>query len=758
MRIMKFLVVLAFVVGTYAQDIGDACTGTSFDPDPYDCIRCSSSNAESGSFQIAAATTGCGTVEDSEYLGVCDGTNAACGPPDLEATVNGLAATCSPVDAVKSTDAPVFQTGTMVSGNGQNIRLVFKIPCLFTTEFGGSNSWNTVGGGGSKDGNALRQNRRCSHNDHCNDGAYCAKTCTVGGNACGLAGETILVGDVGAPGFCADMDLCDDDPTSAVSGNCNVGTQSVHTDHEIVHTESWTTISASAAGNADLINNVDTAAFVEYFILTEFTGVAQHQWDYQYGKPFPMPRTVHEQFAMKFLFKKSVEVSQGVTQTYAVILTQATLTTTRAQKQHDAMALTVDFLIETRVNAPFRINYAGDSGIDVTGAARHSLVDDKGAGYEHDLFYQQASSANTANGNCEGPYVTTSTGASDTEIGTDICTQVWHFRAVLNLAERCEVDDAYLTFQDVDGISCGPNAGGYACPLDELPQPDEDPDDYTFVVGVSTANACTSFTVETNACAHLELRTTGGDVSANFAIGDQYQVYSYIGASAANADGDSIETTGLSTQVTGASNDLSLNPTGTCFGTGPCTRFDETLALDGACSLDQHVITGDNAAGACPDHAYDCLYKATERFDSASFDLGSLTGDPTGIEFSNTIVATINEGLKKISISTKDQFYALLQTEETGELRSVATAGLSAAPAEEVEEVQAAPETAVQEELALGETSSNLVYIVVGVLLVLSIAIAAVVMYMRRVKGSKKVQPVVPLPITIETTSASSTA
>jgi len=101
--------------------------------------------------------------------------------------------------------------------------------------------------------------------------------------------------------------------------------------------------------------------------------------------------------------------------------------------------------------------------------------------------------------------------------------------------------------------------------------------------------------------------------------------------------------------------------------------------------------------------------------------------------------------------------YALLQEDEQPDTVMLdATVGFGYAEQAEVEgEQQAETTESVQPAMATAEeSSSNLVYIVVGVLLVLSVGIAAVVMYMRRSKNAKKV---VPVPITVEVRNTSST-
>merc|ERR1712096_220971 len=104
----------------------------------------------------------------------------------------------------------------------------------------------------------------------------------------------------------------------------------------------------------------------------------------------------------------------------------------------------------------------------------------------------------------------------------------------------------------------------------------------------------------------------------------------------------------------------------------------------------------------------------------------------------------------------KIEYVWLLQaTEEPGEVIVQTDAGLGMVlPTVEGEEAAPATE-GVEQQMAVEEvSSSNLVYIVVGVLSVLSVGIAAVVMYMRRSKNAKKV---VPVPITVEVRNTSAT-
>merc|ERR1712096_521114 len=99
---------------------------------------------------------------------------------------------------------------------------------------------------------------------------------------------------------------------------------------------------------------------------------------------------------------------------------------------------------------------------------------------------------------------------------------------------------------------------------------------------------------------------------------------------------------------------------------------------------------------------------------------------------------------------SKSSMYALLQdAEEAGEIMVDTTVGFGYAEDVQPETESVQPAMAIEE-----ESSSNLVYIVVGVLLVLSVGIAAVVMYMRRSKNAKKV---VPVPITVEVRNTSAT-
>merc|ERR1712096_372433 len=143
--------------------------------------------------------------------------------------------------------------------------------------------------------------------------------------------------------------------------------------------------------------------------------------------------------------------------------------------------------------------------------------------------------------------------------------------------------------------------------------------------------------------------------------------------------------------------------------------------------------------------------------------LYNLTPNPAGIGGKTTITFTgditvtyANERKSTLDITTsKSSTYALLQEQAPDNVLVASTVGFEYSGEQaEVEGVQQAETESVQPAMAIEESSSNLVYIVVGVLLVLSVGIAAVVMYMRRSKNSKKV---VPVPITVEVRNTSST-
>lgn len=377
------------------------------------------------------------------------------------------------------------------------------------------------------------------------------------------------------------------------------------------------------------------------------------------------------------------------------------------------------------------------------------------------------------------------------------------------LNQDCQIDDATLTFsQDHGGIGCGSEEDSaldsgyqsasatnmykdptYTCPIAVVAlgvTSTTTIDDFTASLKITTSNACASMTLVTDACAAIEVNNadtwTHAPATPGFNVNDNFSIAVYAGVkdttsgnSVANnlaVQSFTVVVTTSGTSCTGSCNTSYTNSDFTNAQASTCTGAQRNSLSASTPIAD---LTADQIAQSSgADHnasGYDCRKRITRNFNDAQFNLdNSVSGAETEsiITFSALVTVVINDGIatrkRTIDVATKkSDFYSLLQQEDVvGETQVGAETALGAAPRAEVveEEVQTAPETgAAQEELLIAEeTSSNLVYIVVGVLLALSVAIAAVVMYMRRVKGSKKTQPVVPVPITIETQGSSTTA
>lgn len=729
------IVVLAFVAGTFAQV--NYCNGIE----------------ENGA---------CGNDG-----GKCQA-DGQCGPPNDQ---------CRRISATIHDEAPEWRSGSLkrtIDENDvatNNIHLVFEVSCVFDgvpvgdtgTTVAGTNQFRVQGGAALADTIPLGMFRECGAHTNCIAGSFCANKCLYAGDQCGNDGETIALNAPGQPGYCADVLLCD--ANNSIDQQCaTMGSQNALSAaaKDVLHIQTWAPLATYAADPVNALMR-DATTFTEYTIVIEFQGKTNHLWDYQHAKPITdVQREVNEIYTMTVAFQKTVTVDQGIVSTYSVITYVAMLEATIARIDN-GLDLEVNFIVRTLTDAPFVLDYTA-TGIQ----SSHSLVENIG-GQIHVLQFIEEYGDRDAN--CYGPYVASGgvVGVSTT-IG-EPCSQRWHFRTTIDLTTTCKITGATLQFGDPNGASCGAignglTDNGYVCPITASTN------DFLTDVVVKTADGCTSFTLSTNACGYMQIRDGAGNVKVgDFSMGDTFEIHTWVGAALADANGASTDSTSQ-TGILAATNNIVIAPAvGHCVG-GSCTPtvapFDSQGCSANHINLSNVADHATKVADAvdhktCPDSMYDCWAIAVDSFRSADYDLALPNGTPVTITFTNTIDVTMSNDLKKssrISVSTRDQFYALLQEGEEAEIRSTASAGMMAAPAapEQVEEAQAAPETGVQEDLALAETSSNLVYIVVGVLLVLSIAIAAVVMYMRRVKGAKKVQPVVPLPITIETTSASSTA
>lgn len=393
------------------------------------------------------------------------------------------------------------------------------------------------------------------------------------------------------------------------------------------------------------------------------------------------------------------------------------------------------------------------------------------------------------------------------------CKQIWWFATDLQIMGTttgtantdCKINDATLTFsQDHGGMGCGSeNDSGlssgyvddttqykddtYTCPIVDLETTQlassTTIDDFTASLKITTSDACASMTLVTDACAAIEVNAANSwtHASGGFNVNDNFSIAVYAGVKD-TASGNGVAnnlavksfTVAVATSGTNCSSSCNTSyPNGDFTTASTCTGAERN-SVSASTPYAELTAAQKVASSGSGDHntnGYDCRKRMTRNFNDAQFDLNDSVGGAqtqSAITFTATVTVVINDGIatrkRTIDVATKkSDFYSLLQQEDVvGETQVGVETALGAAPRAEVveEEVQTAPETgAAQEELLIAEeTSSNLVYIVVGVLLALSVAIAAVVMYMRRVKGSKKTQPVVPVPITIETQGSSTTA
>lgn len=723
MRIMKLLVVLVFVSGVF----GEACDPVGWvDDNVNDCaIGCT----EGGQLSYKTENQACGFGGDGHCMGSGAPNPKRCEPP---------ATACPRISATEHAEAPEFKSGNF-RRNG-NFGLEFEVNCVFTTNAAlvtaGTNLW-TVKGGAQGAGVVVVgsvDEFRCNptSDSECNaatDEFMCLMSFDESGEPCDWLYDTYPA------------------PSGAAAN------------HELItHDDDWGLVATFANDNS-LVRL--ESGFTAYYVVIDFKGTTHHLWDYTTGQKMDsVEREVNEIFSLIITFKSETSVSQGIVQTYSVIQLEVHLETTIARTDATnvgvvAMDLKVDMVILTITNAPFHLTFDGTTSLGFSEFGGDALQ----LTYEGEI--------QTGDAGCSGPYNVSPLNGYTT-LG-DPCQQRWHFSSTLDLATKCQITQGILTFGQAGGVQCSEGTDNRAVPY-VCPPLTPDTDDWNASVTVRTGDACPDFEIETGACAYLEIQDSNNvHQTSGFKIGDSFNIVAWVGAESS----DNNAAASSDVYITTAAHSVVASPqtASDCVGSS-CVHtytFDQTLGT--ACSLDQIDLNalGNTAEAAknpatdktCSDHKYDCTHQKEFKFTSADYNLAVANNVEATIVFTDTITIGMSDGFKKsrVSVSTRDQFYALLQAGETANVRATAAAGMGAADAPEtVEGAQAAPETGVQEELALTETSSNLVYIVVGILLVLSIAIAAVVMYMRRVKGAKKAQPVVPLPITIETTSASSTA
>jgi len=361
----------------------------------------------------------------------------------------------------------------------------------------------------------------------------------------------------------------------------------------------------------------------------------------------------------------------------------------------------------------------------------------------------------------------------------------------LSISSQCALTDAKLTFHNNAGAcaadrvkntvectarldqlcykasdtSCAAPAGGYQCGAQtgaddtwSCPVLEDGDANFTADVTISTSDACPEFGMGSTACGVMETQKADGSALTEFQQGDVVRLHFEIGTkNSEKGDGMKMEswtaTVGTTSNAAGAC--WFGSPTKTDHCANSYTKTTTACARQGAAAAYQATLADASKCDIQCDHHLDIP------LTNALYDLSPVppqAGGETTILFTGKITVKYADIARKttLDISTsKSSMYALLQQQEPDNVLVATTVGFTH-PGEqaEVEGVQQAETESVQPAMAIEESSSNLVYIVVGVLLVLSVGIAAVVMYMRRSKNAKKV---VPVPITVEVRNTSST-
>jgi len=485
------------------------------------------------------------------------------------------------------------------------------------------------------------------------------------------------------------------------------------------------------------------------------------------GGTHDVQRTIEELFQMEVRFTNVVTIVAPIVIVYSKVAVEVTLVSTTAQMSNTwaganlnatggSGIVTVDIVLQTKVVAPFVID-SPKASIDYDGAggtAAYELV-------TPDWPVQVGALTD----NCKGPYKTASSG-SGVLAGTDVCTQTWDMQVDIALATRCSLSNAILRFWKDGGIKCGSAATDVICPLNGASQvvgtgQSNTDDDLEAVLTISTSSVCPSIGMTTLACGAVDTYASGTtNHKGAFTQNDQLKIDVQAGTETAS----SMELSSISAYIqtsgtgdcsgTACSNKYYIQPSdSTCSFTTPAGDAVSNCKRQCRSNLDITLNTNDYNISPNPSHdgaTTTVTFQATILLFWKGYSV-------TNVQLGRPWPSTDAINKKSIDVSSDvHDMYALLQTEGDGEQLNVdTTIGFGGLSDVEVEEATA-PETteAVQQQMAVEESSSNLVYIVVGVLLVLSVGIAAVVMYMRRSKNAKKV---VPVPITVEVRNTSST-